>query len=396
MSQNVPLRPSTLPRTRTTRSRQLSERLQQMALQGGAGARLPSMPELRRDLGVSMTTLSATVAELESQGVIERRRGVGLFVTQRASELVARTLVLVVSPRLMGAGHAPFWDVLVRIVEGRARQSGQKIEFHFALSDSSHTPAASGREWLHKGLAEAIESGAVAGVFLVDTPLEVSEWIEACGVPTVTYAGPGRCAVSHDRPEFLRRGIAALLAAGCHRIGVWGASQLWTGGAAMQSVDEFLADEWGAQLNGVQLLPTQSPSQTATLTAREAGWQLAHRVFASDNRADWPDGVLIDNDVLTRGALVALRKAGVSIGDDLVIVSHANRDTDVLADTEDELIRLEYDPAAIVAQMFAIMEKRWQAEPTAPQRVFMTPTLVQPSIGPLAIGPLANKQVISS
>ena len=379
MSQTPLQRPSTLPRTQTTRSRQLSARLQQMALQGGAGAKLPSMPELRRDLGVSMTTLSATVAELESLGVIERRRGVGIFVTENASALVARTLALVVSPSLLGAGHAPFWDVLVRIVEGRARKSEQKIEFHFALAGNSqfHT-ASNGRDLLHKGLVESIESGAVAGVFLVNTPREVAEWIESQGVPTVTYAGPGDYAVSHDRAEFLRRGIAALLKAGCRRIGVWGASRLWVG--KTESVDEFLADEFGAQLPAqTQLLPTQSLPETETLSAREAGWQLAQNVFAAANRAHWPDGVLIDNDILTRGALVALRKAGVSLGDDVTIVSHANRDTDVLADYEDELIRLEYDPTEIVAQMFAIMEKRWQAEPIAAQRVFMVPTLVLPS-----------------
>ena len=382
MSRNTPQRSSTLPRTQTTRSRQLSARLQQMALQRGAGAKLPSMPELRRDLGVSMTTLSATVAELESLGVIERRRGVGIFVTENASALVARTLALVVSPSLLGAGHAPFWDVLVRIVEGRACESEQKIEFHFALAGNSDgspdSGGGNGRDLLHKGLVESIESGAVAGVFLVNTPREIAEWIESQGVPTVTYAGPGDYAVSHDRPEFLRRGIAALLEAGCRRIGVWGASRLWVG--KPESVDEFLADEFGAQLPAqTRLLLTQSLPETETLSAREAGWQLAQNVFAAANRANWPDGVLIDNDILTRGALVALRKAGVSLGDDLTIVSHANRDTDVLADYEDDLIRLEYDPTEIVAQMFAIMEKRWQAEPIAAQRVFMVPTLVLPS-----------------
>ena len=156
MSNEISARPSALPRSRNTRARQVGERLQQMARQLGAGAKLPAVPELRRDLGVSMTALGAALAELEARGIIERRNGVGTLVTERVTELVPRTLALVVSPRTLGAGHAPFWDFLVKTLEGHAHESGDKIEFHFALASAPQS-AESGRACLQRGLVEGVE-----------------------------------------------------------------------------------------------------------------------------------------------------------------------------------------------------------------------------------------------
>ena len=74
-----------LPPSSSRRS-QIAERLAQLARQLGAGAQLPPMAQLRRDLGVSMTALSEGVRELEEQGVLTRRHRVGLFVAAGARE----------------------------------------------------------------------------------------------------------------------------------------------------------------------------------------------------------------------------------------------------------------------------------------------------------------------
>ena len=45
-----------------------------------AGERLPSEPELARQLGVSRATLREAMRTFEAQGLIRRRQGVGTFV----------------------------------------------------------------------------------------------------------------------------------------------------------------------------------------------------------------------------------------------------------------------------------------------------------------------------
>lgn len=48
------------------------------------GERLPSEPELARDLGVSRATLREAMRTFETQGLIQRRQGVGTFVVRPA------------------------------------------------------------------------------------------------------------------------------------------------------------------------------------------------------------------------------------------------------------------------------------------------------------------------
>jgi GntR family transcriptional regulator len=57
-----------------------------------AGARLPSEPELARQLGVSRMSLREALRLLEWNGLLHRRNGVGTFVSARADLLLARGL----------------------------------------------------------------------------------------------------------------------------------------------------------------------------------------------------------------------------------------------------------------------------------------------------------------
>lgn len=55
------------------------------------GARLPSETELARQLGVSRPVVREAIAYLKADGVVESRRGLGLFVNQRDSLRLRRT-----------------------------------------------------------------------------------------------------------------------------------------------------------------------------------------------------------------------------------------------------------------------------------------------------------------
>ncbi len=51
------------------------------------GEKLPNEPKLAQELGVSRATLREAIRELATQGVLEVRRGLGTFVSQRAAEI---------------------------------------------------------------------------------------------------------------------------------------------------------------------------------------------------------------------------------------------------------------------------------------------------------------------
>ncbi len=66
-------------------------RRQIMAGQLRAGEQLPSVRDLAAQLRVNPMTVSKVYSLLEMEGLLERRRGVGLFVAELAREQASRT-----------------------------------------------------------------------------------------------------------------------------------------------------------------------------------------------------------------------------------------------------------------------------------------------------------------
>lgn len=68
----------------------LTERLRQMIFSDDGydeGDRLPTEPVLARNLGVSRATLRETLKQLESEGIVYRRHGLGTFVKSRTPSI---------------------------------------------------------------------------------------------------------------------------------------------------------------------------------------------------------------------------------------------------------------------------------------------------------------------
>ena len=79
----APVVPVVLPPSggdRATRRDQLKRGLQTILQQTGDGMRLPPERELAERLGVARETLRRALAELQTDGVLQRRQGAGTFV----------------------------------------------------------------------------------------------------------------------------------------------------------------------------------------------------------------------------------------------------------------------------------------------------------------------------
>jgi GntR family transcriptional regulator len=65
---------------------QLGEQIRLGAASGriAAGEKLPGVRELALELGINLQTVAKAYAELTREGVLEARRGVGTFVSERA------------------------------------------------------------------------------------------------------------------------------------------------------------------------------------------------------------------------------------------------------------------------------------------------------------------------
>ena len=68
-----------------------------------------------------------------------------------------------------------------------------------------------------------------------------------------------------------------------------------------------------------------------------------------------PDGLIIIDDMITCGALVAMQKLDIHPLHEVQIVSHTNRGSAVLQGHEHQLIIMEIDPTKIVETMFEML-----------------------------------------
>jgi len=358
-------RPTTV---RPTKLQETCGRLAEIAQELGPEAKLPTVLQLRDRLGVSVATLNAALSELEAQRLIRRKHGVGIYVSPRIQQ---RNVVLLCDPSFFRApGASPFWNLLVDQVRRRAAEGNEAISLHFAVDSLDRPQPQSGVELLNDGLADELAAGRIDGVLGVGLPLPVADWMERQNVPMVAFAGPGLCMVGIKASEYSRLGVAALARQGSRRIALWTVSSPFRphglyGPRASVSDPQLGIFEEALRAHGREFDPALVrdsrslvvPGSYHTESHQEQGFRKAQEVFGpGTDPATWPDGIISTDDMLTQGALTALHKLGMRIGEDVRIATHANVGSPALLGWEEELTLMEIDPAEIVSLMFAQLE----------------------------------------
>jgi Transcriptional regulators len=380
---------TTLYRKRMGRQTKLQEtcgRLAQLAQELGPEAKLPTVVELRTRLGVSVATLNSALSELEAQRLIRRKHGVGIYVSPRIQQ---HNLVLLCDPSFFRvSGASPFWSLLVEHIRQRADEYHEAFSFHFT-ADALHMPKdAPAVELLQEGFASDVAAGRVHGILGVGVLQSIADWIVEQQVPFVAFAGPAPYFVGLDSAEILRQGVRQLVSQGCRRIGMWGVVSPYrkAGGPPPDptAVRAAFADELAR--HGLPFDPSlvrenlhlQQPGRYHTETHQEQGYRTALEVFGpKTDPSQWPDGIVSSDDMMTQGALTALGRAGIRVGKDVRIATHANAGSPALLGWEDSLTLLEVDPAEIVQKMFDTLESLMEGE-TPPERIMEVLPRVHP------------------
>ena len=352
----------------------------------GPGARLPRVAQMCRDFDVALNTLNLALRDVEEAGLITRRRGAGIFVTKKTKEWTSKApLALICRPSLFqGSGHSPFWDLLMEIIQVRAEKSGVPCDCYFSREKGAHPP-------LPAGVVKAIEEHHIGGVFGVGLPKAGSHWIMEQGVPVVNLFSPGNVTVLLNPAQTLRLGVQALREKGCRRIRI----VFWMPTESAKTPEQAQAHYQEQRLFFEQALPELSELQQPELqqqelqqpellpmdeahypwmngaegmrlSSTEQGFETARHIFQKP-RDQWPDGIMINDDLMTHGFLMALRQMKLQAGRDIQIATHSNKGTPLLMG-EDDLIRVEVDPEEVVAAMFERMENLLRQTPDAIQK----------------------------
>lgn len=359
--------------------------LEKLARGMGGEARLPTVSQLREVTGASAGTISSALELLQQSDVLYRIQGNGIYVSPRLQPNIA---LICSAPFFRNSNHSPFWDMLVDFARDWARERNQRLACHLTQPLEQ---ADQGAVALYGGLMDDIACGKVQGVLGVGVEKAEAAWIEAQNVPFVAFAGEARWRVSMTTGQHIRMGAEALAEQGCRSIGLWSAWQphlvYATDTLLEKQATRELFFRQGLEGTGVSydasllrqiaLENCGSDGWMTTQSQQEQGFHVAQEVL---DQGALPDGVIIADDMMTHGALIALRRAGVRVPGDLRIATQANRGSHVLMGSEEDLILLEYDPREIVQRMFATLETLMAGSQPEQDVDYVYPQLRQESV----------------
>lgn len=363
-----------------TKTQAISAQLTELAHRLGPDARMPTIQQLCKLMGVSVVTLNRSLSELEGQNIIQRKHGVGIFVSTRLNQ---RTVGLVYDRDIFAAGASPFCGLLVESSRERAKKSNENFSFYLAVPSKEGLP-------VHDDLVEDLRARKLDGIIFVgESNPAAAQWVSEQDVPLValSYTPITKYRVCIDWSESVRLGVQALAEAGCKKIGLWiplGSGLGRIGNAS--SFPEMEAFRAALKTHKLTFEPAlvwrdEMLKDSATLpdfgTNQEQGFRAAHEVFGDkDKQEDAPDGLVILDDLMARGAIVTLQQLGLKPGRDVQIATHLNKGSQVLAQFADEVSLLEIDPSEIVGALFGQLETLMNGDKPNESVVAIKPRLV--------------------
>lgn len=358
--------------------------LVELAHQLGPGARLPRHAELLESFAVSKRTLDAALVRLEERRLVQRVQGSGIYVLPGAARGVA---ILIDSSFLRQGQHGYFWDTLIDELSRLTQAGERKIGLHFTQPGHYDESA------IQEGLRQEIGQGRLKAMICIGVSEAITAWLEASGVCVVGFAGPARCTVSLDDAWMVEWGVRHLAAQGCKRIELWSPVPWLNQDADPYSISHRCLSIFKATLAELGL--EASAGGTTRLwpgtrlkacagrpgyfetdeTEEEQGFRRAQQTFAAQG-GDAPDGLISLNDQMTRGALVAIEKMGLSLGQELRVVTHANKGSKVLTGFEGELDLMEVDAHALVEALFQRVQRAVEGDGVLPDSTYIKPVPV--------------------
>lgn len=355
-----------------TKTQALSTHISALAYKLGPGAKLPTMQQLSAELGISVMTLNRALSELEAQNIVVRRQGSGTYVNENLGQ---KTVGLIYDRALIGTSASPFAALLLEEAGRRAHENGEKFSMY--LSE----PAPSGLP-VHEDLSEDIRERKMSGLLLMSSQTPAIAWLVKQKLPLVSLSylplTPHRVRIWHAQTAYL--GALELAKQGAQRIALWLPAGVGigraTGAASFEELDFFqrALGESGLKFDPqlVYNLENLTDQIQAGVSNQEQGLDAANSVFGGKNR---PDGVVILDDMMTRGALTALAQLGIRPGADVKIASHTNVGAQTLFGYEKSLVLLDFDPSQVAAAMFEMLETLMAGETPENAVVSIAPTV---------------------
>lgn len=360
----------------------------------GSGNKLPGIRDLCHDLQVTITTVDAALRSLETEGVVVRKHGSGVYVSPRLGQ---KTIGLVFSRNVFRDAPAQqFYDQLLDLCRQRAQTRQERFSLYVDLADASERPSDDLGHW---ELLEDLQNRKLHGILRVcDLPADVLRCTSELNIPVAGLHTSG----PHDDPltvgidwrELVRMGVESLAQQGCKTLGLITPFGFWrtpeNPNVLRQEVwnDDIRAFENTLALVNLPFHPAlvweyhPTPAEmggfSEYITNEERGYHAFKALYTNQAPGSHrPDGLLILDDTMTKGALAAAQTLGIEIGKDVHVATHANCGTPILRSYRDRLTLLEINVPEMVELMFQLLERAWSGTTPPGRASLLSPILGQ-------------------
>ena len=302
--------------------RLVTERIRTLAQGWPAGTRLPTVRELCAKHGLASATMVRLLRQLEHEQVLTCRAGAGLYAGVATGR---KTVGIVIGENIFAPDHSPYWTLLLHAAFRVAGERGLRC---FSYMDVRETTM----DWMkHAQLEHDIASGALDGIMVVVKPeASTLAWLRGGPLPVVELNGVGDVwRVCQDIAGTIEDAVELLADAGCKRVGLLAKiinpdSKPFTRALKLRGLraDPRLLwgyDQWATRIPHTSL----EDFATGLVTAR---WETLGLVDAR------PDGIVIMDDTMARGAVRGFEARGVVVGRDVRIAALGTKHSPVLAD----------------------------------------------------------------
>ncbi len=300
------------------------------------------MHDLRRRFKVSINTIGAALDVLATEGLVEKQRGSGVYVSERACR---KRIGILSELDLFDTRIGPYWRRLAGEVKIALEAEGHLPRLY--VGNAEPGPGVSDEPTCPQFWEDAA-SNRLDGAVILDAPAG-ERWYER--VRTIPFPAVGAWTTydaSVDRIAITQAAVARLAEQGCRRLGLIA----WHGEA---DFIEAVKDHGLATCDG-WIRASLDPSMRGT------GWEEFREIWAA--RAGRPDGLLILDDMLFADAQLAMLELGVKVPETLRLAVLTSRNAS--PSLRLPLTAFEIDPAEVAAGLVQMLRQRLAGELTAP------------------------------
>lgn len=327
------------------------------------GQRLETTAGLAERFQVSKLTISQALVVLNKEGLIESRKGSGVYVKQREDR---RHVGILMDHDISDPRLSFFYARVSQQLREFFRKHGYRCRLY-----AGRTSAAEATKTLScTEFVEAAQANQLCGAAVV-LGVKHAEWIKPALLNKVPVVGPHEYeyCVGSDGLEMVRQGTDRLIKEGRRKIAFMAWQEKENDGGWVQAFKASLRKA-GVPVRDEWIRHEVHPSQPG------AGWEEFREIWLASHEK--PDGLLVTDDLLMREATAAICERRVRVPEQLMIVTHANRGSGIHYPFP--VWQMEYDPDEHAALLGEMLVKLMRKETLAPHRLTLPYRWVTPSV----------------